>query len=93
MHLQSRSVNDPVVDGKLLAFVADDKDANAATTIVKGLAEAGEQFALVNDWETLLDITGLGHRDNATIVTDVEDTVLLEDWAKHVLDNNRRGGA
>jgi len=93
MHLQSRSVDDLVVDGKLLTFVADDKDTNAATAIVKGLAETVEQVALVNDGETLLDITGLGHGDNATIITDVEDTVLLEDWAKHVLNNDRWGRA
>jgi len=93
MHLQSRSVNDLVVDGKLLTVVADDKDTNAATTIVEGLAETVDQVALVNDRKTLLDITGLGHGDNATIITDVEDTVLLEDWAKHVLDNNRWRGA
>jgi hypothetical protein len=48
-----------------------------------------EKAALVNDWKALLDIASLSHGDNAAVVTDVEDTVLLEDWTKHVLDNNR----
>jgi len=85
-------VNDLEVDGKLLAGVSDDKDADAATAIVKGLVEAVEEAALVNDGKTLLDIAGLGHSDDTAVITDVEDTVLLEDWAKHVLDNNGWGG-
>jgi len=92
-HLQSRSVNDLVVDGKFLAVIADDENADAATAIVKGIAEAVEQVALINDWETLFDITSLGHGDNATIVTDVEHAVLLEDWTEHVLDDNGWGWA
>jgi len=86
-------VDDLVVDCKLLALIADDKDADTATAVVKRIAEAVEEVALVNDRKTLLNVTGLGHGDDTAIITDVEDTVLLEDWAKHVLDNNRWGGA
>jgi hypothetical protein len=81
-------VNDLVIDSELFSTVIDDEDTNAATSIVEGLGETAEQVALVNDWETLLDITRLGHGDNATVITDIEDTVLLEDWAHHVLDND-----
>lgn len=37
----------------------------------------------------MLDITGLGHGDDAAVITNVEDAILLEDGAKHVLDNDR----
>lgn len=84
-------MNDLVVDSELLSTVVDDKNTNAATSIVKGLRETTKQVALVNDWETLLDITGLGHGDDATVITDVEDTVLLEDWTRHVLDDDGWG--
>jgi len=89
--LQSGSVNDFVVDGELLSTVIDDEDTNTATSIVEGLRETAEQVALVNDWETLLDITRLGHGDHTSVITDVEDTVLLEHWAHHVLDNDGWG--
>jgi hypothetical protein len=84
-------VNDLVVDSHLHAIVVDDKDADAATAVVKGLGKAGDETALVKDGKALLDITRLGHGDNATVLTDVENTVLLEDGTEHVLDNDGRG--
>jgi len=42
---------------------------------------------LINDWDGLLDVAGLGHSNNRAIL-DIEDTILLEDRAKHSLDNN-----
>jgi hypothetical protein len=84
-------VNDLVVNSELLSTIVNDEDTNAATSIVERLGKAAEQIALVNDWETLLDITRLGHGDDTAVITDVEDTVLLEDWAQHVLDNDGWG--
>lgn len=84
-------MNDLVVNSEFLSTIVDDKNTNAATSIVEGLGETAEQVALVNDWETLFDITTLGHGNDATVITDVEDTVLLEDWARHVLDDNGWG--
>jgi hypothetical protein len=86
-------VNDLVVDSKLFAVITDNENADTAAAVVKGLAQAVEQVALVNDGKTLLDITSLGHGDDTTVVTDVEHAVLLEDWAKHVLDDNGWGWA
>ena len=40
----------------------------------------------------MLDISSLGHGDNTTIVTDVEDTVLLEDGTEHILHDDRGRG-
>jgi len=37
----------------------------------------------------LLDITSLGHANNGTVVSQVQDSVLLEDWAEHALDDDR----
>ena len=39
----------------------------------------------------MLHIASLGHGNNATVIADVEDTVLLENRAKHVLDDDRGG--
>ena len=85
-------MDDLVVDSHLHAIVVDDKDADAATAVVKGLGQTAKQTTLVKDGKTLLDITSLGHGDDTTVLTDVENTVLLEDRTKHVLDNNRRSG-
>jgi hypothetical protein len=84
-------MDDLVVDSHLEALVVDDKDADAATAIVKGLRQALEEVALVEDREALLDIAGLGHGNNTAILADVENTVLLEDRAEHVLDDDGRG--
>ena len=91
MYLQPGAVDDLEVNSHLHAVVVDDEDADAATAVVKGLCQAGEETALVKDGKALLDITTLGHGDNAAVLADVENTVLLEDRTKHVLDNDGRG--
>jgi len=84
-------VDDLVVDSHLLTIISDNEDADTATSVVKGLGEAGEKAALVEDGKTLLDITRLGHGDNTAVLTDVKNAVLLEDRAEHVLDDDGRG--
>jgi hypothetical protein len=81
-------VNDLVVHSELAALITDDEDADAATTIVEGVGQTVEQLALVKNGKTLLNITSLGHGDDATIITNVQDTVLLEDRTDHVLNNH-----
>jgi len=71
-----------------LTIVIDDKNADAATTIVERLCQAGEKTALVKDRKTLLNIASIGHGNDGTVLTDVKNTVLLEDRAEHVLDND-----
>lgn len=94
INLQSATVDDLVVNGELFALIVDDKDSDAATTIVEGLGETVEEAALVEDWETLLDIASLGHGDDLAVIANVQNTVLLEDRTEHVLDDNigRWGG-
>ena len=89
-YLQPGAVDDLVVDSHLHTVVVDDENADGATAVVEGLGKAGSKTALVKDGKALLDITRLGHGDNATVLTDVENTVLLEDRAEHVLDNDGR---
>jgi len=82
-------MNDPVVDSKFTSVILDDENTDTATAIVKGVAEASEELALVENRKALLDITGLGHSDDAAITADVQNAVLLEDRAIHVLYNDR----
>lgn len=84
-------MDDLVVDNELTSTVVDDQDTDGATARVEAVANAVEKAALVKDWDALLDITTLGHSDNAAVITDVKNTVLLEDRTEHVLDNNRWG--
>lgn len=84
-------MNDLVVDSHLETVVVDDKDADGATAVVKGLGETGSKTALVKDGEALLDVASLGHGNNAAVFADVENAVLLEDRAEHVLDNDGGG--
>jgi hypothetical protein len=42
---------------------------------------------LINDGNGLLDIAGLGHSNDSAFL-EIKDTILLEDWAKHSLDDN-----
>jgi hypothetical protein len=91
MFLQPGSVDDLVVDSHLHTIVIDDEDTDAAAAVVEGLGQAGDETALVKDGKTLLDIARLGHGNNAAVLTDVKNTVLLEDRTKHVLNNDGRG--
>jgi hypothetical protein len=42
--------------------------------------------------EALLDLSGLSHGDETAIVTDVDETVLLEDWAEEGVEDDRGAG-
>lgn len=88
--LQSASVHDSVVDGKLTAFIAENKNSNATTALVESIGETLQQAALVNDRKSLLDVATLGHGNNVTIIADVKDTVLLEYRSVHLLNHHRR---
>lgn len=82
-------MNDLVVDSELATSIIDDQNTNTAAAIGEGFIESRPQTALVNDRETLLDISSLSHSDNTAIIAHIEDTVLLEDGAEHVLDDDR----
>jgi len=83
-------VDDLVVDSELTTLIVDNEDTDGTPTVVERLCQTGKETALINDGKPLLDITSFGHGDDTAILTDVKDTVLLEDRAKHVLDNDRR---
>lgn len=81
-------MNDLVVDDELTATIVDDESTDGTTAISEGIADALEEVTLGDDGETLLDITGLGHGDEAVVITEVQDAVGLEDGAEHGLDNH-----
>lgn len=92
MDLQAGSVDHLVVHHQLATTIVDDQGANAATAILERLTDAAEEVTLGHDGQTLLDVTGLGHGDDAAIVTQVQDAVGLVDGAEHGLDHNGRRG-
>jgi hypothetical protein len=80
-----------VVDGELLAVVGDDEDTDGSGSTAESLLELGEEVALVDNLEALLDLTSLSHGDELTVVADVDETVLLEDWAEEGVEDDRWG--
>jgi hypothetical protein len=88
--LQAGAVDDLHLNSELTAAIVENEDTDAAAARLESLLETGPQVGLVNDGQTLLDITGLGHGSDVA-VSQVEDTVLLEDRAEHGLDNNAGG--
>lgn len=90
--LQPGAVDNLVVDGELATSIVDDKDTDGTTAVGERVAETVQEAALVKDGKTLLDGASLGHGDDTAVFTNVEHTVLLEDRAEHVLDNDRRAG-
>jgi hypothetical protein len=83
-------VDDLHVNGELTGTVVEDEDTDGATAGLESAAEAGVEVGLVNDGETLLDVTSLSHGNDLTLLH-VEDTVLLEDRAEHGLNDNAGG--
>lgn len=90
--LQPAAVNDLVVDSELAAAIVDDENPDTATAVGKRILETAEEVALVEDGQALLDVASLSHGNNTAVVTDVEDAVLLEDRAEHVLHHDARAG-
>lgn len=46
-------------------------------------------MSLVNNLQTLLDLAGLGHGNKLSVITDVDETVLLEDGSEKGVENDR----
>jgi len=80
-----------VVDGELLAVVGNDEDTDGSGSTAESLLELGEEVALVDNLEALLDLTRLSHGDELAVITDVDETVLLEDWAEEGVEDDRWG--
>jgi hypothetical protein len=59
--------------------------------LVESISETLQQAALINHWESLLDVATLGHGNNVAVIADVENTVLLEHGSVHLLDHHRGG--
>lgn len=78
-----------VINGQLLAVVSDDQDTNGSASLAKCFSEFVVKVALVDNLEALLDLTGLSHGNELTIITDVDEAVLLEDRSKKRVKNNR----
>jgi hypothetical protein len=85
--LHAGSVDGLHVNDKLTTLVGDDENTNTTTSAGESLGQSLPEVGLVNDLEALLDITGLGHGDNNTVL-EVKDSVLLEDWTKHCLNDD-----
>lgn len=85
-------MDDLVVDDELTTTIVDDEGTDGTTATSKGITDALVEVALGDHTDTLLDITALGHGDEAVIITEVQDAVGLEDGAEHGLDNHRRRG-
>jgi hypothetical protein len=80
-------MDDLHVDSDLTAVIRDDQDADRAAARLESLLEAAPEVALVDDGQVVLDITRLGHGNNAAILQ-VKDAVLLEDRAEHGLNHD-----
>lgn len=46
-------------------------------------------MSLVNDLQALFDLTGLGHGNEFPVITDVDETVLLEDGSEKGVEHDR----
>ena len=81
-------VNNLVVNSQFLSVIRDDQDANGSRTMTESLLQLAPEMALVNNLETLLDLTSLGHGNELAIVTNVDKTILLKDRAEQGVENH-----
>jgi len=89
VHLKLLSeMDDLVVNDELLVAIVDDQDTDGSSAVAIGLLDLGGKLTLLDDLETWLDFTGVGHGDQETIVTDVNETVLLESRGEHGVQDN-----
>lgn len=92
IRLQTRGVDDLVVNDQLTATIVDDQSADATTALGVGVTDATEEVTLRDDGQTLADVTGLSHGDDRVVVVQVEDAVGLVDGAQHGLDDDGGSG-
>jgi hypothetical protein len=85
-------VNNLIVNSQFLSVIRDDQDANGSRTMTESLLQLAPEMALVNNLETLLDLTGLGHGNELAIITNVDKTILLKDRAEQGVENHWRRG-
>lgn len=83
--LQVRATKHLHVHHELIATIVNDEDTNRSTTLVESSVQLLEKAALVNNRQVLLNVATIGDGNNAAL-GDVQDAVLLENRAKHVLD-------
>lgn len=81
-------MHDLVVDRQLLAVVADHQHPYGAGALAESLPQLVPQVALVNDLQSLLDLTGLSHGNELAVVADVDEPVLLEDGAEERVEDD-----
>jgi len=77
-----------VIDGQFLSMIRDDQNTDRSASLAKGFPELIVEVALINNFETLLDLTRLGHGNELAIITDVNEAVLLEDGSEERVENN-----
>jgi len=81
-------VDNLVVNSQFLSVIRDDQDANRSRAMAESLLQLAPEMALVNNLETLLDLTGLGHSDELAIVANVDEAILLKDRAEQRVENH-----
>jgi len=69
------------IDGQLLSGVTDNQNPDSRTALSKSMPHLVMQIALINTFQPLLDFTCLGHANESSIITDINEPVLLEDWS------------
>jgi len=79
-------MNDLVVNNELSATIVNDQSSYTASAIREGSLNIGVKTIVVDDWKTLLDVTGLGHADDETVATNVENAILPKNGTTHALD-------
>jgi len=81
-------VDDLVVNSQLLSLVVKDQNPDGTRALAERLPDLVVEVALVNDLQSLFDLTILGHGDELAVVTDVDEPVLLEDRSQKGVEDN-----
>ena len=76
------------VDGQLLSVVTDDQAPNSTRAFSKRLLHLVDEIALINNLQPLLDLTSLSHANKPSIITDINEPILFEDWTQEGVENN-----
>lgn len=75
-------VDDLVVNSQLLSVVGNNQDPDGTRALSESLPQFIPEVTLVNNLQPLLDLTRLGHGDELSVITNVNEPVLFEDWAQ-----------
>jgi len=77
------------VNNEFLLAIRNNKNADSTRALLEGLVNLNCEFTLGDNWDASLDLTRVGLDEEGSIITSLDDLVLLEAWGQDGVEDDR----